>query len=58
MVSKSRVAMPYQNIDELPPGIRRVLPRHAQEIFLAAYNNSWEEYQAPGTGTAGRVWKR
>ena len=39
--------MPYIDISELPPGIRKLLPRHAQEIFVAAYNNAWEEYQNP-----------
>jgi cation transport regulator len=47
--------MPYSSIDELPPGIRNVLPAHAQHIFLAAYNNSFEEYQDPAKrrGSAG-----
>jgi cation transport regulator len=47
--------MPYGNIDELPPGIRKILPPHARQIFLAAYNNAWEEYQDPGKrrGSAG-----
>ena len=40
--------MPYGNIDELPPGIRKNLPPHARQIFIAAYNNAWEEYQDPG----------
>jgi cation transport regulator len=39
--------VPYIDISELPPGIRKLLPRHAQEIFVAAYNNAWEEYQNP-----------
>jgi cation transport regulator len=24
--------------------VRNNLPRHAQEIYQAAYNNAWEEY--------------
>ena len=39
--------MPYASTDDLPTGMRRVLPAHAQEIFLAAYNNAWIEYQDP-----------
>jgi cation transport regulator len=39
--------MPYKDVADLPPGMRRLLPKHAQEIFLAAYNNAWVEYQDP-----------
>ena len=36
--------MPYKSIRELPESVRNNLPRHAQEIYQAAYNNAWEEY--------------
>lgn len=36
--------MPYVVIDDLPLGVRRHLPPHAQEIYLAAFNNAWAEY--------------
>jgi cation transport regulator len=39
--------MPYSEVADLPSELRRLLPRHAQEIFLAAYNNAWVEYQDP-----------
>jgi cation transport regulator len=39
--------MPYRDIGELPAGVRHSLPQHAQEIYLAAYNNAWEEYADP-----------
>jgi cation transport regulator len=35
--------MPYERIPDLPPAVRR-LPPHAQEIFLAAFNNAWDSY--------------
>jgi cation transport regulator len=35
--------MPYAVLSDLPPAVRR-LPRHAQEIFLAAFNNAWRSY--------------
>ena len=35
--------MPYQQIEELPDSVRNYLPKHAQEIFLAAFNNANEE---------------
>ena len=36
--------MPYSVIEDLPPGVRGHLPQHAQEIYLAAFNNAWAEY--------------
>jgi cation transport regulator len=39
--------MPYDNIDDLPDRVRDNLPKHAQEIYLAAYNSAWDEYKKP-----------
>jgi cation transport regulator len=36
--------MPYQQLSDLPDSVREHLPQHAQEIYRAAYNNAWEEY--------------
>jgi len=36
--------MPYADISDLPAPVRSHLPVHAQEIYLAAFNNAWEEY--------------
>lgn len=36
--------MPYQHLKDLPEGVREHLPHHAQEIYQAAFNNAWEEY--------------
>lgn len=38
--------MPYKKIKDLPDSVRNVLPKHAQEIYLAAYNSAWEQYKA------------
>lgn len=38
------VDIPYQTLTELPKGVRDNLPHHAQEIYLAAFNNAYEEY--------------
>ena len=48
--------MPYTNLSSLPEGVRNNLPRHAQEIYLAAFNNAWQESCDPGDrrGTASR----
>lgn len=39
--------MPYRTLDELPENVKSVLPEHAREIYLAAFNNAWEEYRKP-----------
>lgn len=36
--------MPYDNLKELPKGVKNNLPKHAQEIYKEAYNNAWEQY--------------
>lgn len=38
--------MPYRSINELPDGPRHVLPRHAQEIYMAAFNNAFAHYRS------------
>ena len=37
--------MPYNKLENLPESVGNVLPEHAQEIYLAAFNNAWEEYK-------------
>lgn len=37
--------MPYRSINELPDGPRHVLPRHAQEIYMAAFNNAYHHHK-------------
>lgn len=39
--------MPYKNVEELPENIQNSLPEHAQEIYLAAFNNAWGQYADP-----------
>jgi cation transport regulator len=34
--------MPYTEIRELPDAVKHHLPKHAQEIFLAAFNHAFE----------------
>jgi cation transport regulator len=41
--------MPYKQIDELPESVKDRLPKHAQEIFLAAFNNANKEYDEEET---------
>ncbi|MGZ5007595.1 MAG: ChaB family protein [Methylobacter sp.] len=37
--------MPYKDLDDLPLNVRDHLPKHAQEIYRAAFNNAWREYE-------------
>ena len=36
--------MPYASNTDLPTSIRKNLPRHAQDIFRAAFNDAFERY--------------
>ncbi|MGH8763525.1 MAG: putative cation transport regulator ChaB [Nitrosospira sp.] len=39
--------MPYDSLEDLPNTVKNVLPKHAQEIYQAAFNNAWTEYKNP-----------
>jgi cation transport regulator len=39
--------MPFKSIPDLPKSVRNVLPSHAQEIYLEAFNSAWEQYDQP-----------
>ena len=41
------LTLPYENYNDLPCSVRNNLPIHAQEIFLKAFNNAWDEYKEP-----------
>ncbi len=36
--------MPYEKLSDLPDSVRDNLPKHAQEIYRAAYNSAEEQY--------------
>ncbi len=36
--------MPYATNSDLPARVRKVLPRHAQDIYRAAFNSAHEHY--------------
>ena len=36
--------MPYEKLSELPGSVQEHLPKHAQEIYRAAFNSAWEQY--------------
>ncbi len=37
-------AVPYEELDDLPGSVKRNLPKHAREIYRAAYNSAEEQY--------------
>jgi len=39
--------MPYKNLKDLPESVQKNLPEHAQEIYLEAFNNAWDQYAKP-----------
>lgn len=39
--------MPYNDVSDLPEGVRDHLPAHAQEIYMKAFNNAWDQYKDP-----------
>lgn len=39
--------MPYRTIAELPDSVRENLPKHAQDIYLSAFNSAWSQYADP-----------
>ena len=39
--------MPYSKHSELPKGVQNNLPEHAQEIYMKAFNNAWDQYKDP-----------
>ena len=39
--------MPYETLTDLPDSVRDNLPKHAQEIYQAAFNSAWEQYDKP-----------
>lgn len=39
--------MPYDTLAELPDSVKTSLPKHAQEIYQAAFNNAWDQYKDP-----------
>lgn len=39
--------MPYKTLSDLPDSVTNNLPKHAQDVHRAAYNNAWDEYKDP-----------
>lgn len=39
--------MPYQHLSDLPDPVKEHLPHHAEEIYRAAFNSAWRQYDKP-----------
>jgi cation transport regulator len=39
--------MPYQSTKDLPDRVKENLPAHAEEIYVAAFNNALADYKYP-----------
>lgn len=39
--------MPYDRLSDLPDSVRDNVPRHAQEIYMEAFNSAWKQYRDP-----------
>ena len=48
--------MTYKTISDLPESVREHLSKHAQEIYMEAFNSAWDQYDEPGErrGNASR----
>jgi cation transport regulator len=44
--------MPYRQVADLPESVRGHLPPHAQDIYLAAFNNAWQQHSRDLDGEA------
>jgi cation transport regulator len=47
--------MPYASNSDLPTRVRSVLPRHAQDIYRAAFNDAYERYGPQREAIAHRI---
>jgi len=37
--------MPYTKTTDLPASVKNVLPAHAQDIYMEAFNSAYDEYE-------------
>jgi cation transport regulator len=48
--------MPYDSNEDLPEGVRRYLPWHAQDIYRVAFNSAWDRYDHDDTRAHRIAW--
>jgi cation transport regulator len=42
--SRTGGEVPYENLSDQPDSVRNKLPKHAKEIYRAAYNSAGDQY--------------
>ena len=47
--------MPYSTNADLPQPIRHTLPKHAQDIYRAAFNSAWHQHEGADETAAHRI---
>lgn len=47
--------MPYTSTEDLPPNVKDHLPKHAQEIFVEAFNDAYEHLEGNDEAPAFRI---
>ena len=47
--------MPYQALSDLPDAVQK-MPNHAQEIYMKAFNNAFEQYNGDEAKSAATAW--
>jgi len=47
--------MPYDALSELPDAVKK-LPKHAQEIYMSAFNSAFEQYNGDEGKAHGTAW--
>ena len=45
--------MPYDKNSDLPDSVKDNVPGHAQDIYRAAFNSAWDQYQDKDTRQDG-----
>ena len=48
-ISDKGMRVPFRLLSELPDNVKGILPKHAQEIYRAAFNHAWEQYKSPAS---------
>ena len=49
--------MPYKETKDLPAPLQKHLPKHAQKIYLEAFNNAWRQYHAEEATAHKVAWQ-
>jgi cation transport regulator len=45
--TQGELTMPYHSLNDLPDSVKDTLPKHAQEIYMKAFNSAYDKYNDP-----------